>query len=98
MGDHIESNDHNELKIRLQELHDYLVNASHISAADRDMLSTMVVGILRLADDQKLTPATADDDNLRELLEQKSFVYEAEHPQLAFALHQVLDILSRMGI
>jgi hypothetical protein len=40
----------NQLKTRLEELHNQLVKSSQISAADKDMLGKMVVGILQLED------------------------------------------------
>ena len=53
----------------------------------------MVVGVLRL-DDQDESPG----QGLREVLEEKSSVWEVKHPKLAFTMRQILDILSRMGI
>lgn len=97
----------NELKTRLEELHNQLLKSSHISAADRDMLGKMVVGVLQLEDVrykqmQQDPPDAASDiiggQGLRDTLEQKSLEYEAQHPKLAFTLRQILDILARMGI
>ena len=42
------TDERNELKIRLEELHDQLVKSSHVSAADKDMLGKMVMGVLQL--------------------------------------------------
>jgi hypothetical protein len=92
----------NELKIRLEELHNQLVKSSQVSAVDKDMLGKMVVGILQLEDVQRdsfeAVAETASEQGLRDTLEQKSLEYEAQHPKLAFTLRQILDILSRMGI
>lgn len=102
----------NQLKIRLEELHNQLVKSSQISAADRDLLGKMVVGILQLEevklagvrieempqDISRAAAETANDQGLRDTLEQKSLEYEAQHPKLAFTLRQILDILTRMGI
>ena len=102
----------NQLKTRLEELHNQLVKSSQISAADKDMLGKMVVGILQLEDvksaevqskevrqDRAVTDGeTINDQGLRDTLEQKSLEYEAQHPKLAFTLRQILDILTRMGI
>ncbi|UVW34900.1 DUF4404 family protein [SAR92 clade bacterium H455] len=101
------ANQRNELKTRLEELHNQLIKSSHISAADRDMLGKMVVGVLQLEDvrskqvQQDAPEAAGDtigDQGLRDTLEQKSLEYEAQHPKLAFTLRQILDILARMGI
>ena len=35
------TDERNELKIRLEELHDQLVKSSHVSAADKDMLGSL---------------------------------------------------------
>ena len=97
----------NELKIRLEELHNQLVKSSQVSAADKDMLGKMVMGVLQLEkvqgeeaqqDIAEVPSETIDHHGLRDTLEQKSLEYEAQHPKLAFALRQILDILTRMGI
>jgi len=85
--------DREELKLRLEGLHADLQSASEITASEREVLSNMVVGILQL-DDQK----APTEKHLREMLEEKSSAYEVKYPKLAFAMRQVLDILSRMGI
>jgi uncharacterized phage infection (PIP) family protein YhgE len=89
-----------ELKARLEELYDQLVQSSQISPADRDLLGKMVVGVLQLEDDEQeiAETTTLNQQSLREALEQKSLQYEAQHPKLAFTLRQILDILTRMGI
>ena len=92
------TNQRNQLKIRLEELHNQLVKSSHISAADRDLMGKMVVGILQLEDVQQPDAEAVDEQGLRDTLEQKSLEYEAQHPKLAFTLRQILDILTRMGI
>ena len=92
------TNQRNQLKIRLEELHNQLVKSSHISAADRDLMGKMVMGILQLEDVQQPYAEAIDEQGLRDTLEQKSLEYEAQHPKLAFTLRQILDILTRMGI
>jgi hypothetical protein len=47
------TNQRNQLKIRFEELHNQLVKSSHISAADKDLLGKMVMGILQLEDVQQ---------------------------------------------
>ena len=92
------TNQRKQLKIRLEELHNQLVKSSHISAADKDLLGKMVMGILQLEDVQQPDTEAVDEQGLRDTLEQKSLEYEAQHPKLAFTLRQILDILTRMGI
>ena len=92
------TNQRNQLKIRLEELHNQLVKSSHISAAGRDLMGKMVMGILQLEDVQQPYAEAVDEHGLRDTLEQKSLEYEAQHPKLAFTLRQILDILTRMGI
>lgn len=85
--------DREELKLRLEGLHRDLQHASEITASEREVLSNMVVGVLGL-DEQEEPPG----QGLREVLEEKSSVWEVKHPKLAFTMRQILDILSRMGI
>ena len=85
--------DREELKLRLEDLHADLQSASEITTSEREVLSNMVVGVLRL--DETKEP---EEHRLREILEEKSSAYEAQYPKLAFAMRQVLDILTRMGI
>jgi hypothetical protein len=85
--------DREELKLRLQGLHADLQGASEMTTSEREVLSNLVVGVLRL-DEQK----APEEHHLREILEEKSSAYEVKYPKLAFAMRQVLDILSRMGI
>jgi len=93
-----EHNQRTELKNRLEELQSQLVKSSQISAADKDLLGKMVVGILQLEDVQRPDAETVHEQSLRDTLEQKSLEYEAQHPKLAFTLRQILDVLARMGI
>jgi|TARA_B110000879_G_scaffold75384_1_gene105142 hypothetical protein len=86
-------NDREELKVRLEDLHADLQSASEITASEREVLSNLVVGVLRLDSEKEPT-----EHHLREVLEEKSSAYEAQYPKLAFTMRQVLDILSRMGI
>ena len=86
-------NDREELKVRLEDLHADLQSASEIAASEREVLSNLVVGVLRLDSEKEPT-----EHHLREVLEEKSSAYEAQYPKLAFTMRQVLDILSRMGI
>lgn len=85
--------DREELKLRLEDLHADLQAASEITTSGREVLSNMVVGVLRL--DEQREP---EENRLREILEEKSSAYEVEYPKLAFTMRQILDILSRMGI
>ena len=85
--------DREELRLRLEGLHADLQTASEITTSEREVLSNMVVGVLRL--DEQREP---EEHRLREILEEKSSAYEAEYPKLAFTMRQILDILSRMGI
>ena len=87
--------DRSELKSRLQELHNQLESATKIHPEEKDLLSNMIVGILRL-EEQSSNPEIESD--WTDLLEEKSLVYEAQYPKVAFTLRQILDILSRMGI
>ncbi len=93
MSNNDDTNDREELKMRLEDLHADLKSASEITASERDVLGNMVVGVLRL-DDTKV-PA---EHHLREILEEMSSAYEVQYPKLTFTMRQILDILSRMGV
>ena len=90
-----DAKDRSEPKSRLQELHNQLESATKIHPEEKDLLSNMIVGILRL-EEQSSNPEIESD--WTDLLEEKSLVYEAQYPKVAFTLRQILDILSRMGI
>ena len=90
-----DAKDRSELKSRLQELHNQLESATKIHPEEKDLLSNIIVGILRL-EKQSSNPEIESD--WTDLLEEKSLVYEAQYPKVAFTLRQILDILSRMGI
>lgn len=90
-----DAKDRSELKSRLQEQHNQLESATKIHPEEKDLLSNMIVGILRL-EEQSSNPEIESD--WTDLLEEKSLVYEAQYPKVAFTLRQILDILSRMGI
>jgi SMC interacting uncharacterized protein involved in chromosome segregation len=85
--------DREELKLRLEDLHADLQSASEITTSEREVLSNMVVGVLRLDNQEE-----PEEHRLREMLEEKSSAYEVKYPKLAFTMRQILDILSRMGI
>lgn len=91
--DNNDAADREELKLRLENLHADLQTASEITTSEREVLSNMVVGVLRL--DEQEEP---QEHRLREILEEKSSAYEADYPKLAFTMRQIVDILSRMGI
>jgi hypothetical protein len=90
-----DAKDRSELKSRLQELHNQLESATKIHPEEKDLLSNMIVGILRLEEQSSNLEIESD---WTDLLEEKSLVYEAQYPKVAFTLRQILDILSRMGI
>ncbi len=91
--DNNDATDREELKLRLEDLHADLQAASEITTSEREVLSNMVVGVLGLDN-----PTEPEEHRLREMLEEKSSAYEVQYPKLAFAMRQIVDILSRMGI
>ena len=88
-----DTGDREELRLRLEGLHADLQSASEITVGEREVLSNLVVGVLRLDEDKG-----PQEHRLREFLEEKSSAYEAQYPKLAFTMRQILDILSRMGV
>ena len=53
--------------------------------------------IIALHEQKKLSTQAAPS-TFRELWKQKSYAYEVDHPEIAYLVRQVLDILAKMGI
>ncbi|MDG1165074.1 MAG: DUF4404 family protein [Porticoccaceae bacterium] len=89
--------DSNELKERLQTLRDKLENATGVSPLERDFLTSLIAEIIAMSGAEE--PSEDDTERgFRELLEQKSTVYEVDHPEISYLVRQVLDMLAKMGI
>lgn len=89
--------DTDELKERLRTLRARLESASGVSPAERDLLTSLMTEIVAIAED-KACSNHGSELGLRKLWEQKSSAYEADHPEIAFVVRQVLDMLAKMGI
>jgi hypothetical protein len=89
--------DTNELKERLCSLKNRLENATEVSPADRDLWTSLMNDIIALHEQKKLSTQAAPS-TFRELWKQKSYAYEVDHPEIAYLVRQVLDILAKMGI
>ena len=89
--------DNRELTAALQLLRERLQKASTISSAERDLLSSLITDMTQRdsSDDRQ---EDRSDQSFRELLQSKASSYEVDHPELAYLMRQVLDILTKMGI
>ncbi|MBT5387598.1 MAG: DUF4404 family protein [Porticoccaceae bacterium] len=86
-----------DLKAKLVELRQRLQKAVNINPADRDLWTTLITELSRQAEAETDKPDHSPQD-LRAALEQKGAAYEIEHPEIAYIVRQVLDILVKMGI
>jgi hypothetical protein len=89
--------DNRELTAALQLLRERLQKASTISSAERDLLSSLITDMTQ-RDDSDDRQEHRSDQSFRELLQSKASSYEVDHPELAYLMRQVLDILTKMGI
>ena len=89
--------DTDALKERLCSLKNRLENATEVSPADRDLWTSLMNDIIALHEQKKLSTQAAPS-TFRELWKQKSCAYEVDHPEIAYLVRQVLDILAKMGI
>ncbi len=86
-----------DLKAKLKELRHRLQNAANISPADRDLWTNLITYLSQQAEVES-SDSSQTHQGLRDTLEKKSAAYEIEHPEIAYLLRQVLDILVKMGI
>mgnify|MGYP000075795580 CR=1 FL=1 len=89
--------DNDELKERLLILRDRLENASGVSPSDRDLWTSLMAEIIAISENKQLSNNSAQL-GFRELWKQKSSAYEVDHPEIAYTVRQVLDMLAKMGI
>ena len=99
--------DNSELKEKLEALRDRLQKASTVSPSGRDLWSTLINEMVKLNEaGQSGTHQSGThqleqgqlQSSFREQLEQKRSAYEVDHPEIAYLVRQVLDILAKMGI
>ena len=85
--------DNDELKAKLEELRTELQTASQVTPAERDLWTNLMTDIVNLSNAEgEIEPG------FRQSLEAKGAAYEADHPKVAFAVREVLDMLAKMGI
>ncbi|MDG1485700.1 MAG: DUF4404 family protein [Porticoccaceae bacterium] len=89
--------DNSELTAALELLRERLQKASTISSAERDLLSSLITDMTQ-GDDSDDPQEDPPEQSFRELLQSKASSYEVDHPELAYLMRQVLDILTKMGI
>lgn len=83
----------NTLRTNLERLHRELSSAHSMDAETRVLLA-------RIAEDieQVLAEAPPEDGGLTERLENATVRFEASHPNLARALNEMTDALTKLGI
>jgi len=85
-----------ELKSRLDELHQELEKAGTLSLEERDMFGSLMADMVQIA--QEESQPEEHDETLREKLEHKASDFDVDHPRLAGVIRQLLDSLGKMGI
>ena len=82
-----------ELKIKLEVLRKELQTASQVTPAERDLWTNLMTDIVNLS-----SSGDEIEPGFKQTLEKKGADYEIDHPKVAFAVRQVLDMLAKMGI
>ena len=82
-----------ELKIKLEALRKELQKASQVTPAERDLWTNLMTDIVNLS-----SSGDEIEPGFKQTLEKKDADYEIDHPKVAFAVRQVLDMLAKMGI
>lgn len=82
-----------ELRVKIEQLRKELQTASQVTPAERDLWTNLMTDIVNLSNSgDEIAPG------FKQTLEKKGAAYEIEHPKVAFAVRQVLDMLAKMGI
>jgi Domain of unknown function (DUF4404) len=84
------------LRDELKNLHDEIEHAVHKEPLDKDMLSKIMDGIVRIAQGEKVEQH--EGENLKGQIEEQAADFEARHPRVAGVLRDVMDVLSKLGI
>ncbi len=88
-----------DLRSLLATLHERLSHARSVDAESRRMLATLVDDIHRALGESPAPGATQHPVREHESrVEAAAVQFEAEHPQLASVLRQVMDALGKAGI
>jgi hypothetical protein len=82
-----------KLKAKLEELRKELKTVSQVNPVERDVLTNLMTDIVNLS-----TSSGEIEQGFKQTLEEKGTAYEVDHPKVAFAMRQVLDMLTKMGI
>jgi hypothetical protein len=89
------SSDVESLRQSLTRLHAELSHAPQLDAASRALLADIVRDIERL---NRAQPAPAERSSRQRRLETLAVQFEGEHPNLAAALREIVELLAQAGI
>lgn len=90
-----------ELKARLEDLHQELEKAHTLSLDERDKFGSLMSDMVLIAQGKgvgKEHDVPNHNETLREKLEHKASDFDVDHPRLAGVLRQIVDALNKMGI
>ena len=85
-----------ELKERLEKLHEALEKAHTLAPEKRDRFGHLMTDMVEIA--QGEPNKEIHKETLKEKLEHKASDFDTDHPRLAGVIRQVLDALNKMGI
>lgn len=86
-----------DLKQELQLLHDQLESSLSKTALEKDALGHVMRDIVLIYEGDE--PAYYEEPrSLRQALDELASEYEVDHPSVAGAIRQILDVLARIGI
>ncbi|MGA9752993.1 MAG: DUF4404 family protein [Acidobacteriota bacterium] len=86
-----------ELREKLQALHDQLQQARNVDEPTRELLRDLMRDTRELLENPG-EPPFQREHSLRERLQDSMALFETSHPDLAWAVAQVVDTLSGLGI
>ena len=80
----------NPLKQQLQQLHQQLQQSPALDSDTLSLLEQIAVDIESLGD--------KDSADLSDRIQQQAVEFEQEHPTLSRILHEIVDVLGRIGV
>jgi hypothetical protein len=80
----------NPLKQQLQQLHQQLQQSPALDSDTLNLLEQIAADIESLGDQ--------DSSDLSDRIQQQAVEFEQEHPTLSSILHEIVDVLGRIGV
>jgi chromosome segregation ATPase len=88
-----------QLKERVDALHQQLSATGELEAADRESLESLLADVARVLErDDEAHEKVEEDESLVDQLREAAENFEEQHPSITHAVGSVADALSRLGI